>query len=346
MTRTTTQLFFSAMLCTLLFAVAAHAQINTTGKPVIDALGHTVLPLGTVSKVKPVACGQGFVAGANCYTAVVSCPAIADIGVTFGISSGSAGTIAFISGSGGTTPGTTSDIQTYQDRGFSIAQFAFDSAWEDAGGNMLAAACRPATMLDYFYVPQTNAPYCAQGISAGSSAVGYSLAWYGLDSELDNAELSVGPVFSSIPQGCEVPKASRVTVQPTNGQFFDDDPQYVGGEIGSLSRWTGQQCQPPSGSTPNVDADWLSQSVVQSSATLDYPNTTLAGWVCNNGLNPSAAQAYLFFSQVTSSWALTSLSKCTGAEGIDTAVTPQGAQAENAIESNMLAQCVSHHSHR
>src|SRR5208282_4513681 len=49
-------------------------------------------------------------------------------------------------------------------------------------------------------------PKCAQGFSAGSSAVAYALAWYGAGSYLDNAELLSGPVFSDIQQGCEYPQ--------------------------------------------------------------------------------------------------------------------------------------------
>ncbi len=337
--------FMTLSLMCLFFAVASPAQVaraRTSG----DANAHVALPLGKVSSVKPTACSPQYASGASCFSAVVSCPNVPDIGVTLGISSGPAGTIALMGGSGGTAPGGTTEVPEYQSRGFGIAQFAFASDWEDGANDIRATACRPATVLDYFYNREGGGIYCAQGISAGSSGIGYSLAWYGLDTELDNAELSVGPVFSDITQGCEVPKADKITILPTDGDRFEDDPQYVGGEISSLTRWTGQQCLPPGPTSQTTNSSWTAQSVVQDSANLSYPNTTISGWVCDNGLNPSAAQAYLFFSQVTSSWDLTRLSKCTGAEGIETGVTPQGVLAETAIANDMLTQCVNRHRRR
>ncbi len=279
----------------------------------------------------------------SCYSATVSCPEVPDIGVTFGTYPGTAGTIVFLNGSGDTLPGGTGELNTYEKSGFGVAQFAFSSDWEGGAADILTAACRPATMLNYFYTPASNTPYCAEGVSAGSSIMGYALAWYGLDSEFDNVEMSVGPVFSNLVQGCAVPKAPPVTVVPTNGAAFNDSPLYVGGEINSLTSWTGQQCLPSSGSSEAENASWAAQSLVQPSATFTYPNTSLAGWVCDNGLNPSAAQAYLFFSQVTSPWTLTRLSGCTGAEGIQTGITPQGATAASAIQGDMLAHCIKHH---
>jgi hypothetical protein len=334
--------FVTLSLLGLLLTVASPAQIARASVKG-DANARTPLPLGKISNVRPAECSPQFASGASCFSAVVSCPSTPDLGVTLGISSGPAGTIAFMGGSGGTAPGGTTEIGEYQNHGFGIAQFAFASDWEDGANDIRTAACRPATVLDYFYNREGGGIYCAQGISAGSSGLGYSLAWYGLDAELDNVELSVGPVFSDITQGCQVPKAPRVTIIPTNGGRFNDNPQYVGGEINSLTRWTGQQCLPPEPTSQNANASWTVQSVVQDTATLTYPYTSVSGWVCDNGLNPSAAQAYLFFSQVTSSWDLTRLSKCTGAEGIETGVTPQGVLAETAIANDMLTQCVNRH---
>ncbi len=56
---------------------------------------------------------------------------------------------------------------------------------------------------------------CAQGDSAGSAAVVYSMTYYGAASYLYNVELISGPVLSDIKQGCQEPAPNDpVTVCP------------------------------------------------------------------------------------------------------------------------------------
>jgi hypothetical protein len=295
------------------------------------------LPLGSVSNVARATCASGFATGATCYSATLSCPKTDDIGVTWGTTGAGPGRIVFIFGNGATLPGGADLAQEYNDAGLALTQITFASDWED-GGDLLAAACRPATLLDYFHA-QTTGAYCAQGVSAGSGAIAYGMAWYGLGPELNNVELTVGPVFSNIAQGCKVPDAPAVTVRPTNGVPFADKPQY-NNEWSSVSLWTGTSCLPKGGSTPEELEKESDQSIVQVGATRSFPQTSIAAWDCNNGLNPSAAQSYLFFEQVTTPWTLTSLSGCTGAEGTSTGVTPQGVLAEVATAKDMIARCV------
>lgn len=97
--------------------------------------------------------------------------------------------------------------------------------------NVLNAACRPATFLNWVrngnsqstvgkgiwaggIVGQTGAPgMCAHANSGGAGAVGYALAWYNASAGgaptwgggyIDKAVMENGPVFSDIEQGCEV----------------------------------------------------------------------------------------------------------------------------------------------
>jgi hypothetical protein len=226
----------------------------------------------------------------------------------------------------------------YTQAGFQVTQIAFASDWEDANGDILAAACRPATLLNYFH-SETRGAYCAQGNSAGSGAIGYGLAWYGLGEQLKNVEFMVGPVFSNILDGCKVPEVPAVTVRPTNGRPFPDDPQYNLEKV-RLSEWTGTACLPPTGSTEEDLDKEAAESIIQTGATLSYPSTSIAAWDCNNGLNGSAGQSYLFLQQVTTPWALTSLSGCSGAEGTMTGVTPQRVPAYTAITRDMIAKCI------
>ena len=96
---------------------------------------------------------------------------------------------------------------------------AWDSDWEDTGTatkNIAYAAGRPAAFLRYIkaslYDPlhQLNpqAGMCAQGTSAVSAEIAYSLAWYGAGtgttSYLDKAEFLSGPPIADIEKGCEV----------------------------------------------------------------------------------------------------------------------------------------------
>jgi hypothetical protein len=303
----------------------------------IGAVGQQ-LPLGTISHISSATCSSGFSNGATCQSATVSCPGMADIDVTWGsVGTGRAGRIVVIGGNGATVPAGADLAEKYTEAGFKETQITFASDWE-VDGNLLAAACRPATVLDYLH-SQTKGAYCGQGISAGSGALGYGLAWYGLDADLDNVELTVGPVFSNIVEGCEVPYAPPVTVRPTNGVPFNDDPQY-NLEWTSMSTWTSTACLPKGGSSEKDLAEEAAQSIIQTGATLSFPHTSLAAWDCNNGLNPSAAQSYLFLQKVTTPWALTSLSGCTGAEGTSTGVTPQGVPADTATADDMIAECV------
>jgi hypothetical protein len=295
------------------------------------------LPLGSVNDIQPTACTAGFAGGSTCHLATVSCPGVSDIGVTFGTSGNpTAGTIVFINGTGDTIPGGgPSFFETYSQAGFSLAQFIFKTDWED-GGDVLASACRPATMLN-FLRSSPSLPFCAQGTSGGAGATAYALSWYGV--ALDNAELLSGPVFSNIAQGCRTPHASPVTVNPTNGSPFDDNPSY-NQEFPEVSVWTNTSCLPKSGSAPRNLASEAAQSIVQPGAVLSFPTTNLSGWVCDNAENPSAAQAYLWFSQVATPWSLTSISNCQGAEGVGQGTTPQGVTGDQAISEDMIGKCV------
>ena len=60
----------------------------------------------------------------------------------------------------------------------------------------------------------------------------------------------------------------------------------------------------------------------------------------DNGENPSAAQTYLWFSQVATPWSLTSISNCQGAEGVALGTTPQATAGGQAIAQDMIGKCV------
>jgi hypothetical protein len=299
--------------------------------------------LGTVTNVQKAACPSGFAAGSSCQHLVIhGCPEVSDLGVTTGTLPGKAGTIVLFGGGGGTRPTGGVFVSDYQAAGFTV----IDTQWDGGGWdmnqkapNILASACRGATLLNYL-APVSGGPYCAQGISAGSSEVAYSMSWYGLDKKLDHVELLSGPVMSDLKQGCEVPDARAVTVIPTNGAPFTNAPQYVDQFITQVSTLTGLNCQPPLPTNATANTSWLEQSIVQPTTPKLAFSTSVSGWVCDNGLNNSAAQGAIFYSALGSNYSLTRISHCAGSEGVGVGTTPQGVRGQVAIESDMELSCV------
>ena len=302
------------------------------------------LPLGSVTGISSVTCTSQFQSSV-CFQATVSCPNTADIGVMWGVrGSGHKGTVVFLGGGGGTVASGNGFFSAYNNAGLVSIEVAWATDWELAGSpfapNILSAACRPATLLNYFHSQMARGSFCAQGVSAGSAQIAYSLSWYGLANELTNVELLSGPVFSNITDGCKAPNSTpTVRVVPTNGQPWSDPIAYFT-EAPALTVWTGNQCLPTFGSTAAQNEAWDDQSMEQPGATVSFPNTNLSGWVCNNGINPSAGQSYLFFSQVGTPYSLTAITNCSGAEGVTSGFTPQGVLGQTAIQNDMVKQCV------
>jgi len=338
-----------------------------------SASAQSTLPLGAVSGITQLpSCPSGYLAGASCFAATVSCPNTLDLQVTYGLVNPGGvprGFIALFGGAGGTQPyggaiPGRSYSQTYLQAGYQVVQSAWETDWEDTGitggKNVKTAACRPATLLNFFHqtLYQGDGGMCAQGASAGSAAVAYSLSWYGSSNYLDKVELLSGPVLSDIDEGCMVPNAPPVTVCSA-GQFgcvgepFVDKPQYVlGAQIG-VGRWTGHACQPGSRTQAATNASWKAMSIVDgiSGPSFSYPQTAMAGWLCSNGVNNSAAEGQLFYQQFTTGaqtadYSLTRVDNCAGAEGVDMGTTALGQNGFVAISSNMtdsVGGCIKRH---
>jgi hypothetical protein len=121
------------------------------------------------------------------------------------------GVVVYFDGSAGTDPSMEQseyDMMSYYfTQGYEVVQVAWNTAWEAVWnpwpyssspiGNIQNAACRPASFL--YYVDTAAASYnlfqavvagnaaagmCAQGFSAGSAQIAYSLAYYGAGSDL------------------------------------------------------------------------------------------------------------------------------------------------------------------
>jgi hypothetical protein len=355
--------FSLACLTIFLLSGCVYAQSNT-------------LPLGQVNPpVKSVACPGGFAEGARCYSSTISCPDTEDIGFTYGIvnPSGKQGTIVFFNGEDGNTPGFSQYIAEYTPpaQNFQTVQVTWSTAWEetgnDTGDSLKAAACRPATLLDWL-LNQKNVygggGMCAQGASAGSAAIAYALTEYGAYEYLNHVELESGPVLSDMSMGCN-PKSPSLTVCPGNQCLtgeqgsWPDSPIYVDGAENAVSTWTGawgsNSCANGSDISQSQLNAWKAMSIVdgltgsQADSTFFYPKTSMTGWLCSkpdwcNGAwcqNNSAAEGQLYYQNVTSSKSVYRVNNCEGTEGVERGTVPElndqlGLQA---IAGSMIAQC-------
>jgi hypothetical protein len=303
----------------------------------------------------------------SCYQTTVNCPNtqampfkygyLSPLGIAPGINTPAnvQGLVVYFNGKGGEDPagssGNSQDEQEvlgyYFTQGYEIVQMSWSSDWEatydpfpnGTYGNIQNAACRPATFLSYVYSnlyaaisnPNTgnpNAGMCAQGASAGSAQVAYSMAYYGAGSYLDNVELISGPVFSDIDQGCEEPNAPNVTVcGPTNykgGQYgcnlgtdtpWTLSPRYLYPTNNDVGGWTNDSyCGNlyPVTTSPQSDTRWLNQSIVdqstggsgQGAIPMFSYTTAMTGWLCASVAsgggppNNSSPQGQIFYANI------------------------------------------------
>jgi hypothetical protein len=256
----------------------------------------------------------------TCQDITVSCPNISSLHAIYGyyMPSSPNGTIVLFSGGDGTMPvGNAGEelsyANDYEAAGYAVVQIEWASAWQDptngSGGNILQAACRPATFLNWISGTSTThpqgKPMCAQGASAGSAAIAYSLAWNGGStwsgtgssplSPLKNVELLSGPVLSEIDQGCTSPSALNMTICQSgqygctpNTNTWMNNVIYVDGYANAVSNWSGLAgCALASGQTQSNLTAWKNMSLVDGSingvtATFSYPNTSMHGWVCQD----------------------------------------------------------------
>jgi hypothetical protein len=298
------------------------------------------LPIGTIINPISVTCPFGYISGAACtQVTVTGCPGAADLSAIVGYKQGSKGigTVALLSGASGTLPMNLTFANDYNKFGLDVIQRNWLTAWETVTPrNILVAACREATLINYEH-SISREPFRIQGKSAGSAAIVYALVWYsGIANLVSHVSLLAGPPLSDIQQGCEVPLAGPITVEPTDGASFTNAPQYVPPFTSTMTTFTGQTCLPSSNTSNTADTAWLSQSIIQPGVVASFPNFTIAGWVCNNQLNNTAAQSQIFFnSLVNTSYTLTAITNCQGAEGVEQGTTPEGIKGQKAVEQEM-----------
>jgi uncharacterized protein YjdB len=310
-------------------------------------VGPQALPLGTVSGVTQITCptepiDNAWVSEVNngppvaiCYSATVSCPNLPDLGITYGVATPagiSNGTVVFVSPKGGQTPvgGNLGNNIPYEvfHANYQTVQMAWDTDWRDGaigGGYFKSAACREATMLNYFNatyyqaaVNSATAGTCAISYSGGASGLAYSLTYYGAN-YLDKATFVSGPHYGNLVEGC-VPSSPPISICPSSdgvtypmgcntlsgtwtesGRYTGAAANQLGGQIGdeppcnaSFHTYTAQD-------ELNLTADSLVDDAGDSNFT--YPQTAISAFECDddqNWSNPSETQGWEYLSQMSS----------------------------------------------
>jgi hypothetical protein len=183
---------------------------------------------GNITSITSVHCPAGFIAGSSCQHLIVhGCANAIDLGVTIGTIAPALpkSTIVLFTGSNGTRPTGGAFATDYLKAGYRIVDTDWDAkpanGWEDTGvssgepASLLAGACRPAALLNYLEQMYPTTPFCAQGSSAGSSAIAYAISDYGVKPP-DAVEFIPGPVMTKVDLGCNS-STPTVLVNPPDG---------------------------------------------------------------------------------------------------------------------------------
>jgi hypothetical protein len=300
--------------------ITAVSQADTTQTATTTVTLSPTDPLGAVSSSTTITCPDGGISGSTCYSLDVSCPYVADFTTYLKVNKppGTAvGTVMFGTGTGGMTLYDSTweyginVIQTVLGAGFNTVQIAFGgpfnnngtpNGWLTGPGGVRRLACRYATVAQWVYqnVHQSNtsAPFCATGNSAGSAAITYSVAHYGLDSIFAFIEPTSGPPLARLDYGCI---GNGVSLQTPCGQGIKS-PTFAPGDAEIVDpAYSAPICSQSSGGVTTYQAQLLSDSVDGPGATYSYPQTAVNIMFGGQDGTVAVPQALEWFSQVSSS---------------------------------------------
>jgi hypothetical protein len=263
-------------------------------------------------------------------------------------------------------------------------QFQWATSWQKArpsgtySQNILAAACKPATLLKYFNdtssIHQTSKAMCAQGSSAGSAAIAYAMSWYGAaggsSGYLKNVELQSGPVLSEIDEGCSSPAptltlcngasfCTTATQTEAAGGAWTNNAQYTPNDQSAINGWSGLTGCGTSSGSGNLTT-WKNMSIVDAASYLGVTpvfnfgsGVSKHGWLCfsyqsgtctTNCPNNSAAQGYYWYTALNGAsdmnFKVTGTQSCNNAEGVSNGTDPDFSESEElAIANDMKNLC-------
>jgi hypothetical protein len=275
--------------------------------------------LGEVTGVEPAGCPGGLPAGATCsHVTVRSCPdleseALGATIVALPPAGAATGTIVHFKGGGGEGLENLG-LADYRAAGFQQVFVSWDADWEQtASHGILAAACRPATVLRWIFAKHHASsralPFCAQGKSGGSGQLGYALSHYGQADILDFVSELAGPPFSRIDLGCDgdAPATAELCGATVTMRLPD--------------KLTGWENMPPplrcgDRAVPAGElARWRADSIAFG-GSYAYPRTRVAFFDCTNNAPAVAAMSKLLYDQLAATGVTDASHTCFGvAEG-------------------------------
>ncbi|HJZ86020.1 MAG TPA: hypothetical protein VKN99_12665 [Polyangia bacterium] len=310
--------------------------------PTPDGGDVVVLPTGTISGERMVPCNApNLPTGATCRSLTVSCPGIADAQAIVAVTepaSPAVGTVVMHAGGGGTGYLNDGFADPYLAHNLRVVQMRWSADWEQtASSGVLAAACRPATVIRWIFQNlhqgDRSRGFCGQGHSGGSGVLSYALTHYGLKDSFDFVVPSAGPPFGRIDYGCD---PALYTGPPRNlcPQLTNAPIAFPPHRVDAWENTT--TCGTPN--PPVADqARWAADSVVSPGADFDYPQTVMSFWFCATNPNETTGLGSFYIERISSQKSVTCATQCTG-EGVF-----NDPQAHQMMIDAMVAGCVPRH---
>lgn len=297
--------------------------------------------------------------GGTCYVLSVSCPDVAAQDVALKLNSPlgpSNGTIMLTIGGGGDEfydqhfAFGTQVITDLLGANFDTVQTSFQfhptgypdngrfAGWLSGPGGPRKLACRWSTIAKWVHdnpnIHASNSAFCATGNSAGSAAIGYSLAHYGLDSILNMVEETSGPPMTRLDHGC-ICNAGPVNTPCGQGALSE----CYGGDaekfIDPSYNPTGSKCSNAEETHDTTHKqEFIDDSILAPGAQLLYPNTDVHFVLGGLDVGPEPPQAMLWAPVISAKNPVTT--DCVADAGHQLADAQDGAQK---VADDLIQRC-------